>query len=151
MSYERILIRKTRLLRKIEPTALRSSTADKDRFTTRTSHDGQAPKTVWRYAQGFAAIRKTEFCEKLSGDPARIDLLFTMSEITQADVLVKTFRMRSDVSRTIVNARSWLTPASGGGRRDRTDDLMLAKHALSQLSYAPVPEDECSKPANRDA
>ena len=25
----------------------------------------------------------------------------------------------------------------GGGGRDRTDDLMLAKHALSQLSYAP--------------
>ena len=31
---------------------------------------------------------------------------------------------------------------SGGARRDRTDDLMLAKHALSQLSYGPVPEDE---------
>jgi hypothetical protein len=29
----------------------------------------------------------------------------------------------------------------GGGRRDRTDDLMLAKHALSQLSYAPVAGD----------
>src|ERR1700744_5330310 len=27
---------------------------------------------------------------------------------------------------------------SGGARRDRTDDLMLAKHALSQLSYGPV-------------
>jgi hypothetical protein len=26
----------------------------------------------------------------------------------------------------------------GGGDRDRTDDLMLAKHALSQLSYAPL-------------
>ena len=26
---------------------------------------------------------------------------------------------------------------NGGGERDRTDDLMLAKHALSQLSYAP--------------
>ena len=26
---------------------------------------------------------------------------------------------------------------TGGGERDRTDDLMLAKHALSQLSYAP--------------
>ena len=26
---------------------------------------------------------------------------------------------------------------SGGARRDRTDDLMLAKHALSQLSYGP--------------
>jgi hypothetical protein len=34
---------------------------------------------------------------------------------------------------------------SGGARRDRTDDLMLAKHALSQLSYGPVPEDECLK------
>lgn len=28
-------------------------------------------------------------------------------------------------------------PRSGGARRDRTDDLMLAKHALSQLSYGP--------------
>ena len=27
---------------------------------------------------------------------------------------------------------------AGGARRDRTDDLMLAKHALSQLSYDPV-------------
>ena len=26
---------------------------------------------------------------------------------------------------------------SGGGERDRTDDLLLAKQALSQLSYAP--------------
>ena len=30
-------------------------------------------------------------------------------------------------------------PPSGGARRDRTDDLMLAKHALSQLSYGPYP------------
>ena len=27
---------------------------------------------------------------------------------------------------------------SGGGERDRTDDLLLAKQALSQLSYTPV-------------
>ena len=27
----------------------------------------------------------------------------------------------------------------GGARRDRTDDLMLAKHALYQLSYGPYP------------
>ena len=30
-------------------------------------------------------------------------------------------------------------PLSGGGDRDRTDDLLLAKQALSQLSYAPDP------------
>ncbi len=31
----------------------------------------------------------------------------------------------------------------GGARRDRTDDLMLAKHALSQLSYGPVSDAIC--------
>ena len=31
-----------------------------------------------------------------------------------------------------------LRAKAGGARRDRTDDLMLAKHALSQLSYGPV-------------
>ena len=31
-----------------------------------------------------------------------------------------------------------LQPASGG-EGDRTPDLMLAKHALSQLSYGPMP------------
>jgi hypothetical protein len=30
-------------------------------------------------------------------------------------------------------------PRSGGARRDRTDDLLLAKQALSQLSYGPYP------------
>ena len=33
---------------------------------------------------------------------------------------------------------SVVRPPNGGARRDRTDDLMLAKHALSQLSYGPV-------------
>ena len=40
-----------------------------------------------------------------------------------------------------VGARSTIGPApakDGGARRDRTDDLMLAKHALSQLSYCPT-------------
>ena len=31
---------------------------------------------------------------------------------------------------------------TGGARRDRTDDLMLAKHALSQLSYGPEKDQE---------
>jgi hypothetical protein len=59
--------------------------------------------------------------------------------------------MRSDVSRTMFSKASLQRQArrssipSGGARRDRTDDLMLAKHALSQLSYGPVPEDECFK------
>src|SRR6185369_16715309 len=52
-------------------------------------------------------------------------------------------RVRSDVSRTKYSRHPRSSISSGGARRDRTDDLMLAKHALSQLSYGPVPEDEC--------
>jgi hypothetical protein len=48
-----------------------------------------------------------------------------------------------DVERSLVRAACRSSISSGGARRDRTDDLMLAKHALSQLSYGPVPEDEC--------
>jgi hypothetical protein len=53
--------------------------------------------------------------------------------------------MRSDVFADDMNQAisSISDQPSGGARRDRTDDLMLAKHALSQLSYGPVPEDEC--------
>ena len=32
---------------------------------------------------------------------------------------------------------STLGSRNGGGERDRTDDLLLAKQALSQLSYTP--------------
>jgi hypothetical protein len=32
--------------------------------------------------------------------------------------------------------------SAGGARRDRTDDLLLAKQALSQLSYGPFREQE---------
>jgi hypothetical protein len=34
-------------------------------------------------------------------------------------------------------ARNFRIRGSGGARRDRTDDLLLAKQALSQLSYGP--------------
>lgn len=83
-----------------------------------------------------------------------------MSEITQASVFGENTecetmfrghktgasRMEHTVNTTtnLVDQTHRLNQTSGGGRRDRTDDLMLAKHALSQLSYAPVPEDECS-------
>ncbi len=50
-----------------------------------------------------------------------------------------------------INLLETLDPADagtgtvGGGDRNRTDDLLLAKQALSQLSYAPVSEVRCQK------
>ena len=34
--------------------------------------------------------------------------------------------------------RSMLFESIGGADRDRTDDILLAKQALSQLSYSPI-------------
>jgi hypothetical protein len=42
------------------------------------------------------------------------------------------------LARGRVLCRALARTRDGGGRRDRTDDLLLAKQALSQLSYAPV-------------
>ena len=40
-------------------------------------------------------------------------------------------------SRTSIQNETSITLTAGGARRDRTDDLLLAKQALSQLSYGP--------------
>ena len=65
---------------------------------------------------------------------ARIDLLFTMSDITRHSGKAEPARI------DILANETWkLAAPSGGARRDRTDDLLLAKQALSQLSYGPSP------------
>src|SRR5436305_9596518 len=58
---------------------------------------------------------------------------------------------RNRVSSTLdVVSRSTFDGAgSGGARRDRTDDLLLAKQALSQLSYGPGPERTHPRPEFR--
>ena len=63
----------------------------------------------------------------------RVDLLFTMS-----DNLHRVIRDRRDTNSSSWTGRSIAAPTRiGGARRDRTDDLLLAKQALSQLSYGP--------------
>ena len=72
----------------------------------------------------------------------RVDLLFTMSNNSAAAVGDRRgkFRCMDELKQRVE-----LRPCStfqiqfefGGARRDRTDDLLLAKQALSQLSYGP--------------
>ena len=64
----------------------------------------------------------------------RIRFLFTMSNNPQAPKALAKLNMDDAAAEAVELRRD---PASGGARRDRTDDLMLAKHALSQLSYGP--------------
>ena len=68
----------------------------------------------------------------------RNDLLFTMSDNLHrviGDRRDTNFRCMDEQSES--KARTPLDTGFGGARRNRTDDLLLAKQALSQLSYGP--------------
>ena len=69
----------------------------------------------------------------------RTNLLFTMSDITRATAEAAGANLFFQSGRFFDVALPSATDRRkfGGARRNRTDDLMLAKHALSQLSYGP--------------
>src|SRR4029077_10181417 len=68
----------------------------------------------------------------------RNDLLFTMSDNTHLSPASRDQPTSPSCDETrIFFLRTNLIP-TGGARRDRTDDLLLAKQALSQLSYGPL-------------
>ena len=122
------MTRKTSLLRKIEPIARRSSFANRIIYNSLSSHDESERRNDSGDSEGSRSCPH---------DPAWIDLLFTMSKITQIAALVRAANAERCFRGRMIESRSAIKP-SGGARRDRTDDLMLAKHALSQLSYGPV-------------
>jgi hypothetical protein len=92
------LIRKTSLLRKINPMMRRSSFTNIRTFTTRSSCDERAPKRPGdrEWHQRIASQIQT-----------RINLLFTMSEIPHPHP--GGYDMRSDVSRTIFSDQPLVT------------------------------------------
>ena len=75
----------------------------------------------------------------LSGHPRSLILFTCQRSHTRLSGYL--LSLSSDI---LLPGHSWslfVIPPPGGGGRDRTDDLMLAKHALSQLSYAPTGKD----------
>ncbi len=113
------------------------------------SHDGKGDAAGSAHAVRAASAS----CACLAAGPSgRTHSLFTMSNNTlrpeagrcagwtdQRRIPVLRTGFRASVSGAPV--RSTVAPprrSRGGARRDRTDDLMLAKHALYRLSYCPV-------------
>ena len=100
-------------------------------------------------ADNYAARNNVHTCVWMICDFSQIRIdLFTMSKsvrLTLAGSLPMTplgamkhgiFR-REAVYRAPHLTTPFSIPKNGGGERDRTDDLLLAKQALSQLSYTP--------------
>ena len=52
-------------------------------------------------------------------------------------MLIREFRFERPKLRLLPIVTQIIPLKNGGGDRDRTDDLLLAKQMLSQLSYAP--------------
>src|ERR1700687_4364382 len=128
------LTRKTSLLRKINPMMRRSSFTNKDIY--------QPAHLAMNERRNVPEI-VIAICELLSQIP-NSDQSPLYDVRNPAGASCEGRRMRSDVfADDVFEPLRRSSIPSGGARRDRTDDLMLAKHALSQLSYGPVPEDEC--------
>jgi hypothetical protein len=137
----RTLIRKTSLLRKIVPIARRSS------FAKRIIHNPpsfqeqpQGPSQKARERRNDPEIMKVRATICCTIQLGSISSLRCQKSRTSPSI--RTGECETMFSRT-TNLGRWrpkslVIKPSGGARRDRTDDLMLAKHALSQLSYGPV-------------
>ena len=69
--------------------------------------------------------------------PWEIDAL-TSSELLKSEQPTGRQTLRSKDQMEAGTLSYDLSRISGGGERDRTDDLLLAKQALSQLSYTPA-------------
>jgi hypothetical protein len=91
-----------------------------------------------RKACGQARLRMSVTRGSSPRATLRNDLLFTMSKNSPArDLSIgPARRFHMDGSRRF--RRTQRGDPAGGARRDRTDDLLLAKQALSQLSYGPI-------------
>jgi hypothetical protein len=133
-SPRRTLIRKTSLLHKIDPTALRSSFADalhRLREYPRTTFAGGNTRSHGMHGNS-APLRGFEKPRVALGS---ISSSRCQTSRAPAESQARGFVFfANDQKHSIKRAAP-----SGGARRDRTDDLLLAKQALSQLSYGPSP------------
>jgi hypothetical protein len=138
------LIRKTSLLRKINPMMRRSS------FTKKIIYNSRILQVLpYKRRERRNDLEIMNWIPQITLQTQNSDQSPLYDVRNPARTSCKGCDMRSDVSRTMFERQALeqehlrSSIPSGGARRDRTDDLMLAKHALSQLSYGPVPEDEC--------
>ncbi len=108
-----------------------SSLAGGDRIDRKTSLLQTHPRALRSRDAHLLVARSRPRTLKARPENDRMHFLFTMTDNTQSIRIDRGTWFRTRSSR--IGDRP-----SGGARRDRTDDLMLAKHALSQLSYGPV-------------
>ncbi len=131
------LIRKTSLQDRTDDPLRSGKRADKHPVSHSREACSREPTTEMWECVSWRLI-----CQRHPGHPdTRNDLLFTMSDITHSTHAPRASSQVHHATKYELNVslgRPCQDPnPTGGARRDRTDDLLLAKQALSQLSYGP--------------
>jgi hypothetical protein len=133
-SPRRTLIRKTSLLHKINPTAMRSSVADIMHSENANPETTRTPPTNLHFTMHGDSARRSAALKSRAWHSDRSPLHDVRHHARRPKAKACGFMFpRTSVQPSIGHA-----VPSGGARRDRTDDLLLAKQALSQLSYGPI-------------
>ena len=122
------------------PDSRETDTDVKTRFSSRSTQQ-QAVQTLLTWV----AASSTTTCVVAAGGSLRSIPSSRCKRLSAGGIAAREFQLlaracyatRSCVPAPRVPLRS-RTNTAGGARRDRTDDLLLAKQALSQLSYGPV-------------
>ena len=99
----------------------------RSRFSSRQIPGDSAPPVTSRHAERLGRSPLHDVRQH-----ARVDSRLSTDHKSRA----REFRISTNEFLQLA-AAAMIKP-SGGARRDRTDDLLLAKQALSQLSYGPV-------------
>ena len=114
----------------VPPASLSSRCKQQERRGPRPAAPFPWRGRVWRASRELFPVRGPRWCRLAALPPATAALPGMASAPAPATLSAGIVR-----------------PRPGGGGRDRTDDLLLAKQALSQLSYAP--DRACRRPACR--
>ena len=116
-------------------------------MSAHSSHDDHPAKVETTFATRIVAqtenaehmIRKTIYACRM--DPMKPAAMVSLASTPQDVQLSNPFPLHNDKQHrhpSLPKGTKQDFPGSGGARRDRTDDLKLAKLPLSQLSYGPV-------------
>jgi hypothetical protein len=134
---------KTRLPQQREPKPPRQRGPLHQRPHMKTLLRTHRPKRCSRFPTGEASLRRTGRALAPAHPPRSHD---------NSRFTLQTTRPAPRRGGKHVLLRAWRGGArGGGGERIRTDDLLLAKQALSQLSYTPSPLPEQQMSENRRA
>ena len=99
---------------------------------------------------GDSIVRKTSYLPNAPGNPRGYrDNMRHQAKVDASEYILSLRCGLNPPAQAPAKLSTFLPGRSGGARRDRTDDLMLAKHALSQLSYGPVGTRSLEAPSYR--